>query len=125
MVIRSSRHGAFFSGDTGLTTEFSSIHERLGPFDLTLLEGGGHHPSWGDIHLGPDNALRALALLGGGTFMPIHWGTFALATHDWDQPPERLLARAPEEGVRLLMPRLGEAVEPGHERGGTVVVCGR
>jgi L-ascorbate metabolism protein UlaG (beta-lactamase superfamily) len=115
MVIRSARHTVFFSGDTGLTTQFATLRERLGPFDLTMLEVGGHHPSWGDIHLGPHNALKALALLGGGTFLPIHWGTFALATHDWDQPVESLLARAPQEGVRLLMPQLGEPVEPAHE----------
>jgi L-ascorbate metabolism protein UlaG (beta-lactamase superfamily) len=115
MVIRSPRHSVFFSGDTGLTTQFATIRERFGPFDLIMLEVGGHHPAWGDIHLGPENALKALALLGGGPFLPIHWGTFALATHDWDQPPETLLTRAPEAGVRLLMPQLGESVEPAHE----------
>jgi L-ascorbate metabolism protein UlaG (beta-lactamase superfamily) len=115
MVIRGARHAVFFSGDTGLTTEYATIRERLGPFDLIMLEVGGLHPAWGDIHLGPDNALQALTLLGGGTFLPIHWGTFALATHDWDQPVEVLLARAPQAGVRLLLPQLGEPVEPSHE----------
>jgi L-ascorbate metabolism protein UlaG (beta-lactamase superfamily) len=74
-----------------LTTEYATIRERAGPFDLIMLEVGGYHPAWGDMHLGPENALQALALLGGGTFLPIHWGTFALATHDWDQPVESLL----------------------------------
>ena len=43
-----------------------TIRERLGPFDLVMLEVGAFHPAWGDIHLGPENALKALALLGGG-----------------------------------------------------------
>ncbi len=115
MVIRSARHTVFFSGDTGLTTQFASIRERMGKFDLVMLEVGGLHPAWGDIHLGPEHALEALALLGGGRFMPIHWGTFALATHDWDQPAESLLVQAPAQGVQLLMPKLGEPVEPAHE----------
>jgi L-ascorbate metabolism protein UlaG (beta-lactamase superfamily) len=115
MIIRSSRHAIFFSGDTGLTTEHATIRERIGPFDLIMLEVGGFHPSWGDMHLGPEHALQALALLGGGTFLPIHWGTFALSTHEWDQPVEWLLSQAPDKGVRLLLPRLGEAVEPAHE----------
>ncbi|HVP87187.1 MAG TPA: MBL fold metallo-hydrolase [Casimicrobiaceae bacterium] len=114
LVIRSRRHAVFFSGDTGLTTEYAAIRERLGPFDLVMLEVGAFHPSWGDIHLGPENALEALALLGGGTFLPVHWGTFALAMHDWDQPAETLLALAPKRGVQLIMPRLGEPVEPAH-----------
>jgi L-ascorbate metabolism protein UlaG (beta-lactamase superfamily) len=115
MVVRSDRHAVFFSGDTGLTTEYAAIRERLGPFDLVLLEIGAFHPSWGDIHLGPENALKALALLGGGAFLPVHWGTFALATHDWDQPVETLLALGPQQGARLLLPQLGEPVEPSHD----------
>ncbi len=114
MVIRSPRHAVFFSGDTGLTSEYRSIRERLGPFDLVMLEVGAFHPAWGDIHLGPENALEALALLGGGAFLPVHWGTFSLAMHAWDQPAETLLALGPKAGAQLLMPRLGEAVEPAH-----------
>jgi L-ascorbate metabolism protein UlaG (beta-lactamase superfamily) len=114
LVIRSPRHAVFFSGDTGLTTEYQVIRERLGPFDLVMLEVGGLHPSWGDMHLGPQNALKALALLGGGPFLPIHWGTFSLAMHAWDQPAEVLLERGPKAGAQLVMPRLGEPVEPAH-----------
>jgi L-ascorbate metabolism protein UlaG (beta-lactamase superfamily) len=115
MAIRGARHSVFFSGDTGLTTEYAAIRERLGPFDLIMLEVGAFHPSWGHIHLGPENALAALELLGGGAFLPVHWGTFALAMHAWDQPAEALLALGPKKGARLLMPRLGEPVEPAHE----------
>jgi L-ascorbate metabolism protein UlaG (beta-lactamase superfamily) len=114
MIIRSARHSVFFSGDTGLTTEYATIRERLGPFDLVMLEVGAFHPAWGHIHLGPENALEALALLGGGAFLPVHWGTFALAMHEWDQPAEALMALGPKKGAQLLMPRLGDPVEPAH-----------
>jgi len=112
-AIRSPHHSVFFSGDTGLTTEYRAIRERLGPFDVVMLEIGAFHPAWGDIHLGPDNALEAHAMLG-GVFMPVHWGTFALGMHPWDQPAERLLELAPRTGTRLLMPVLGQPVEPAH-----------
>jgi L-ascorbate metabolism protein UlaG (beta-lactamase superfamily) len=114
LVIRSQKHTVFFSGDTGLTTEYQLIRERLGPFDLTMLEVGAFHPAWGDIHLGPDNALKAHALLGGGAFLPVHWGTFSLAMHAWDQPAERLLELSSQHSAQLLMPQLGEPVEPAH-----------
>ena len=114
LVIRSQRHAVFFSGDTGLTTEYQTIRERFGPFDLVMLEVGGLHPAWGDIHLGPENALAALALLGGGPFLPVHWGTFSLAMHAWDQPAEALLELGPKAGAQLVMPRLGEPVVPAH-----------
>jgi L-ascorbate metabolism protein UlaG (beta-lactamase superfamily) len=117
LVIRSPRHTVFFSGDTGLTTQYQLIRERLGPFDLVMLEVGAFHPAWGDIHLGPENALRALGLLGGGPFLPVHWGTFSLAMHAWDQPAEALLELGPKAGAQLVMPRLGEPVEPAHAEG--------
>jgi L-ascorbate metabolism protein UlaG (beta-lactamase superfamily) len=112
MVIRGPRHAVFFSGDTGLTTQYEAIRERLGPFDLIALEIGAFYPAWGDIHLGPHNAVKALSLLGGGNFLPIHWGTFSLAMHAWDEPAEQILELAPRAGANLLMPQLGEAIEP-------------
>ena len=112
MVMRSARHAVFFSGDTGLTGEYELIRTRLGPFDLVMLEVGAFHPAWGDIHLGPENALQALKLLGGGRFLPVHWGTFSLAMHPWDQPAETLFELGPKMGAELLMPRLGEPIEP-------------
>jgi L-ascorbate metabolism protein UlaG (beta-lactamase superfamily) len=117
MVLRSQRHAVFFSGDTGLTTEYEDIRARLGPFDLVMLEIGAFHPAWGDIHLGPENALKAHALLGGAVLLPVHWATFSLAMHAWDQPAEVLLESGPKGGARLLMPRLGQAVEPAHVDG--------
>lgn len=117
LVMRGDRHAVFFSGDTGLTTQYAEIRAKLGPFDLIMLEVGAYHPAWGDIHLGPDHALEALALLGGGAFLPVHWGTFSLALHDWDQPVERLLELCPREGVQLVLPRLGEVVEPARVEG--------
>jgi hypothetical protein len=34
--------------------------------------------------------------------------------HAWDEPAEVLLAHAPSSGARLVMPRLGEPIEPSH-----------
>ncbi|UCH49706.1 MAG: MBL fold metallo-hydrolase [Betaproteobacteria bacterium] len=113
LVIHGDRHRVFFSGDTGLTTEYEVIRQRLGPFDLVMLEVGAYHPAWGDIHLGPVNALEAHRLLGGGALLPVHWGTFSLALHDWDEPAETLLSLADQE-TAMLFPRLGEPTEPLH-----------
>jgi L-ascorbate metabolism protein UlaG (beta-lactamase superfamily) len=113
-VVKGPKHSFFFSGDTGLTPEYGAIRERLGPFDLVMLEVGAFHPSWGEIHLGPEGALEALTLLGGGAFLPVHWGTFNLAIHAWDAPAETLVYLGPKKSVHLLMPKLGAAVEPAH-----------
>jgi L-ascorbate metabolism protein UlaG (beta-lactamase superfamily) len=111
-VIESDEARVFFSGDTGLTREYTEIAARFGAFELVMLEVGAFHPAWGHIHLGPDQALDALALLESKRLLPIHWGTFNLAIHDWDEPAERLLTLAPTRDVELVMPRLGEVVVP-------------
>jgi L-ascorbate metabolism protein UlaG (beta-lactamase superfamily) len=115
-AIQGTRHRVFFSGDTGLTTEYATIRERLGPFDLVMLEIGAWHPAWGNIHLGPVNALAAHELLGGGALLPVHWGTFNLALHAWDAPIETLLELGSARDTRLVLPRLGEPAEPVQER---------
>lgn len=116
-VMESPNRKVFFSGDTGLSEDFSVIGARLGPFDLTMLEIGAFHPAWASIHLGPENALTAFERLGGGTFLPVHWGTFDLGLHVWDEPAETLLAGATERGVRLITPRLGRPFEPDQVEG--------
>ena len=111
-VLKTARRRVFFSGDTGLHDELEVIAERLGPFDLTMLEIGASNPAWADIHLGPHGAARAFEMLGGGTLMPIHWGTFDLALHKWDEPIETLLGIAENKGIRLFTPPIGRPAEP-------------
>ena len=118
-VFRTARHRVFYSGDTGLNAELATIGERLGPFDVSLLEIGASNPAWAHIHLGPKNALRAFEMLGGGTLLPLHWGTFDLALHHWREPPETLLALAGKTGARVITPRIGEPVEPARLSGAT------
>ena len=104
-------HRVFFGGDSGPLDEgFRQIGEAYGPFDLVMLEIGASDPEWADIHLGPDNALAAHRLLGGGPLLPLHWGTFNLAFHAWRQPVQRLLAAAGSE-VPLLLPAPGQRVD--------------
>jgi L-ascorbate metabolism protein UlaG (beta-lactamase superfamily) len=111
-VIETERSKVFFSGDSGLTDEFQQIGAQLGPFDLVMLEIGAWHPSWGDIHLGPTNALEAFTWLRGKALLPVHWGTFNLAIHPWDEPAETLWNLAAARGSRLFTPKLGEVLEP-------------
>jgi L-ascorbate metabolism protein UlaG (beta-lactamase superfamily) len=110
-VITGPQHGVFFGGDTGYTPAFNEIGARYGPFNLTLLPIGAYADNWPDIHLNPEDAVRAHCDLGGGLLVPIHWGTFNLGFHPWDEPVRRLLAAAArdtEYGTRITVPMPGE-----------------
>ncbi|MGD9523428.1 MAG: MBL fold metallo-hydrolase [Gemmatimonadales bacterium] len=111
-VVAQGDSRVYVGGDSGLMTAFADIGAQFGPFDLVMLEVGAYHPAWANIHLGPMNALAAHAALGGGPLLPIHWGTFDLSTHRWDQPIETAWTHAAASGVHLLTPRLGEPIEP-------------
>lgn len=105
-------HRAYFSGDTGMFPGFAEIGERLGPFDLTMLEVGAFDESWGHVHLGPARALEAHRMLRGRTLLPVHWGTFNLALHAWSQPAEHLWEHAGDTTVAF--PRPGQTVVAGN-----------
>ena len=98
----------FFSGDTGYHADFSTIGERLGPFDVTFMETGAYDAQWPDVHMQPEETLQAHVDLRGGWLMPLHNGTFDLAMHAWHEPFDRILALAQARGVPLATPGMGE-----------------
>jgi L-ascorbate metabolism protein UlaG (beta-lactamase superfamily) len=114
-VIIGTEHRAFFGGDTGYTKSFAEIGADHGPFDLTLLPIGAYHPAWPDIHMNPEEAVRAhrdIADAGSGLLVPIHWATFRLAPHPWAEPVQRLVKAAEPAGVQLAIPKPGQRVDP-------------
>ncbi|MDQ2848552.1 MAG: MBL fold metallo-hydrolase [Actinomycetota bacterium] len=107
-VLTGLRHRVFFGGDTGYTPAFAEIGARFGPFDLTVLPIGAYNEMWPDIHMNPEEAVRAHGDLGGQLLLPIHWATFDLAFHRWSEPVERLTAAAKNTGAQLALPAPGQ-----------------
>jgi L-ascorbate metabolism protein UlaG (beta-lactamase superfamily) len=111
------QHRFFYSGDTGYSTHFQEIGARFGPFDMAFVKIGAYGPgqSWIDIHMPPEQSVQAHRDLHAKRMFPVHWSTFNLAYHDWDEPIRRTVAEAKRTGVELVTPRLGEWVEAGRE----------
>lgn len=110
--IAGARHRVFFSGDTGYSAEFVKIGERLGPFDLTLIKIGASDPTWHEIHMSPEDAVKVHRDVRGRLLLPVHWATFNLANHAWNEPADRLVAAARTAGIAFVVPRPGAWVEP-------------
>jgi L-ascorbate metabolism protein UlaG (beta-lactamase superfamily) len=111
-----ARHRVYYSGDTGLFPGLRTIGERLGPFDLTMIEIGQYDQAWPDWHLGPEQALEAHRRVRGAVMLPVHWGLFALGSHGWTEPIERAVVAANDSGAVLISPRPGQSVEPTVEK---------
>lgn len=106
------KHRVYFSGDTAMFPGFAEIGERLGPFDVSLIETGAYSPLWRDVHIGPEQGVVAAQLTRSELVVPVHWGTFDLAMHGWTEPIERMLQAAERKGVRIATPRPGASFEP-------------
>jgi len=111
------KHRFFYSGDTGYAKLFQDIGARLGPFDLAFIKIGAYGPgaAWTDIHMTPEQAVQVNRDVRARRMFPVHWSTFNLAYHDWDEPIRRTLAEAKRAGVDLVTPRLGEWVDANRE----------
>ncbi|MDQ0773098.1 L-ascorbate metabolism protein UlaG (beta-lactamase superfamily) [Streptomyces aurantiacus] len=115
-AVAGDEHRIYHSGDTGYFAGFADIGAEHGPFDATMIQIGAYSEFWPDIHMTPEEGMRAhLDLQGGkpsGVMMPIHWATFNLATHPWAEPGEGTVTAARAVGARIALPRPGEPFEP-------------
>ncbi|GGJ55097.1 MBL fold metallo-hydrolase [Streptomyces brasiliensis] len=115
-AVAGDEHRIYHSGDTGYFEGFKDIGAEYGPFDATMIQIGAYSEFWPDIHMTPEEGMRAhLDLQGGwphGVMMPIHWGTFNLAPHAWAEPGAWTKDAADAVGQAAAFPTPGEPFEP-------------
>jgi L-ascorbate metabolism protein UlaG (beta-lactamase superfamily) len=110
-VVQTPHHKIFFSGDTGYFAGFKEIGKKYGPFDVAFLECGAYDESWSNIHMLPEQTVKAFEDLGGKILQPIHWATFNLALHSWYEPIERLTGEAAGKSINVSTPIMGQIVD--------------
>lgn len=110
-VIQSDSTNVFFSGDTGYGSHFKVIGEQYGPFDMALMECGQYNELWSEIHMMPEETAQAAKDVLARKMIPIHWGAFKLALHDWRDPIRRVTKKADELNVNVISPKIGEMVD--------------
>ena len=109
-VLKSSNANIFFSGDSGYGKHFKQIGEKYGPFDFAMVECGQYNEQWSQIHMTPEETIMASIDVKSKLTMPIHWGSFKLALHSWDDPIVRASRKADELHIKLTTPKVGEAI---------------
>jgi L-ascorbate metabolism protein UlaG (beta-lactamase superfamily) len=113
-VIKGTKDNIFFSGDSGYDTHFKEIGNRYGPFDISLMECGQYNEDWKLLHMMPEEAVQASIDLRSRLILPIHWGAFTLAFHDWTDPVERITKKANDLNMPVTTPKIGEPVIVGN-----------
>ena len=98
-VIEVAGRTIYHCGDTAYFEGFREIGERHA-IDVALLPIGAYDPPSGrEVHMTPEEALRAFVELGAQRMVPMHYGTFRLSYEPLHEPPKRLLACARERGL--------------------------
>ena len=98
-VIEVAGRAIFHCGDTAYFDGFKEIGERH-PIDVALMPIGAYDPPSGrEVHMNPEEAVRAFMDLGARRMVPMHYGTFRLSYEPLHEPPQRLLACAREHGI--------------------------
>lgn len=114
-IIQSHKDNIYFSGDSGYGEHFKQIGEKYGPFDFAMMECGQYNEMWTEIHMMPEQTIQASKDLQAKLIMPIHWGSFKLAMHPWDDPILRATQSAKELNVSITTPEIGEELIIGDE----------
>ncbi len=109
-VLMNEKYKIYESGDTGYGKHFQEIYEKYGEFDLVLLDAGQYNTMWPNVHMFPEESVQAALDLHAKVAMPIHWGTFSLSSHPWDDTVERFVAVSKEASLTKITPNLGHTV---------------
>lgn len=105
----------YYSGDGGYDGRCRDIGKQFGGFDLALMEDGQYNQNWHSVHMLPEESAKAAEEIGARALIPCHNGKYALSTHTWQEPYERMKLAAEGKSFRLLTPEIGEAVYIGDD----------
>lgn len=109
-ALKTPTSNLYLGGDSGYDTHFKEIGDSFGPFDLAILECGQYNPNWKYIHLMPEETVQAAIDLKAKTLLPVHWGKFVLALHEWNEPIIRVKKEASLKNMPLYTPLIGEKI---------------
>ena len=73
-----------------------------------------YNRKWHEMHMYPEESVKAAGILGAKAAIPVHWGAFVISTHPWDDPPERFVRAAEAAGLCAVTPMLCETADLTH-----------
>jgi len=99
-VITADNRTIFHCGDSAFFPGFREIGEHY-KIEIALLPIGAYDPPTGrEVHMNPEEAMRAFIELRAKTLVPMHYGSFRLGYEPLEEPLERLLAAARERDLQ-------------------------
>ena len=110
LYLENGAHRVYYTGDGGYCGVFAQVRERLGAPELMIAECGQYDAAWSKVHMFPEQTVRAGLDAGATWLIPVHWGSFCICSHAWDDPIKRVTAAAEASGLSVAAPRIGQTV---------------
>ena len=108
-VLESPSQRIYIGGDSGYDDHFKKIGLKYGIFDLAILENGQYNRDWRYIHFLPGENIQAMKDLNAKRMIPVHNSKFALASHPWTEPLDKIMEFNTEK-LRIITPEIGGKV---------------
>ena len=109
-VLQGTKHSVYVGGDGGFSPHYAVIGKQFPQLDLAILENGQYSEQWSGIHMLPEHLGETMHALGAKRILTVHHAKFALSMHPWKEPLEHAKRLRDEEGLPILMPRIGQIV---------------
>lgn len=116
-IIQSPDVKYYYSADSGYGKHYRETIAQHAPFDFVMIENGAYDNGWAQVHEMPEQTLQALQDIGAKRVLPIHWGKFDMANHEWRDPINRLMqgAKAHPE-IQFATPKIGQVFDTQAEK---------
>lgn len=112
-VLQTPSQTIYIGGDSGYDTFFAEIGEKFDSIDLAILDNGQYNDAWKEIHMHPDQVLKAAQDLKAKRLFPVHSSKFVLAMHPWDEPLKEITRINEDRSnpIPLFTPLIGEKID--------------
>jgi len=112
-LFQDGQYKVYFAGDTGYSPIFKDIYAKLGSMDVCLMPIVAYSGPAREMHLAPEDAVKAAQDLKCKVFIPWGYGTWSLGYEHVNEPLRRL-AKAVEDmkpDFMLKILKMGQSLD--------------
>jgi L-ascorbate metabolism protein UlaG (beta-lactamase superfamily) len=109
-MLQTPSRNIYISGDSGYDTHFADIGRQFEEINLAIVENGQYNNDWKDIHLIPEDLVKAAKDLHARKLLTVHNSKYSMSTHSWNEPLENISRASETESLNLITPMIGQPV---------------
>ncbi|MBR0138529.1 MAG: MBL fold metallo-hydrolase, partial [Erysipelotrichaceae bacterium] len=111
LYLKDENHSVYFTGDGGYNNVFTEVRGRLGSPELMIAECGQYDPAWASMHMFPEQTVQAALDVNASLVIPVHWGSYCICNHAWDDSITRFVLAAKKAGISISVPQIGQSAD--------------